>query len=313
MNPALDQPTSHALLRTCHYTKTPMSQIPDNLIARLAPATFVLLWSTGFIGAKYGLPYAEPLTFLTLRMFFVVLVFLLIVAIVRPKWLTAQEWLHSAVAGSLVHVTYLGGVFVAISLGIPSGISALIPGLQPILTATIANRFMGERVSSLQWFGLAMGLVGVALVLQDRHVMSGATAAGWVAAFVSLIGITLGSLYQKRYCSQIDWRAGNLAQYIVAGVLFGLGALVFETRVVDWQPQFMLALAWTVIVMSVAAIGLMYWLIRRVSATQVASLFYLVPTVTALMAFALFNERLDMLAIIGMVICAAAVFIVNKR
>jgi len=290
-----------------------MSQVPNSLVARLAPATFVLLWSTGFIGAKYGLPYAEPLTFLTLRMVFVVAAFLIIVAIARPKWLTAREWLHSAVAGSLMHVTYLGGVFVAISLGVPAGISALIPGLQPILTATIANRFLGERVTPLQWFGLVIGLVGVALVLQDRHVMSGATIAGWIATFISLLGITLGSLYQKRYCSAIDWRAGNLAQYITAAILFGLGALAFETRVVNWQPQFLLALTWTVLVMSVAAIGLMYWLIRRMPAAQVASLFYLVPSVTALMAFALFNERLDTLAIVGMVICAAAVFIVNKR
>ena len=299
--------------RNCHYTKSSMSQIPDNLVARLAPAAFVFLWSTGFIGAKYGLPYAEPLTFLALRMLFVVAAFLIIVAIVRPKWLTGQEWLHSAVAGSLMHVTYLGGVFIAISLGVPAGISALIPGLQPILTATIANRFLRERVTPLQWFGLGIGLVGVALVLQDRNVTNGATVAGWIATFVSLLGITLGSLYQKRYCSAIDWRAGNLAQYITAAILFGLGALLFETRVVNWQPQFMLALAWTVIVMSVAAVGLMYWLIRRVSATQVASLFYLVPTVTALMAFVLFNERLDWLAIVGMVLCAVAVFIVNRR
>lgn len=290
-----------------------MPKIPDQFVARFAPATFVFLWSTGFIGAKYGLPYAEPLTFLTLRMMFVVAAFLIIVTLVRPKRLTMGEWLHSAVAGSLMHVTYLGGVFVAISLGVPAGISALIPGLQPILTATIANRFLGERVTPLQWFGLVMGLIGVALVLQDRNVTNGATVAGWVATFVSLLGITLGSLYQKRYCSHIDWRAGNLAQYITAAILFGIGALLFETRVVNWQPQFMLALAWTVIVMSVAAVGLMYWLIRRVSATQVASLFYLVPTVTALMAFALFNERLDWLAIVGMVICAVAVFIVNRR
>jgi len=144
-------------------------------------------------------------------------------------------------------------------------------------------------------------------------VMGGASIAGWVATFVSLLGITLGSLYHKRFCSAIDWRTGNLAQYITAGVLFGLGALLFETRTVNWQPQFVLALAWTVIVMSVAAVGLMYWLIRRVPATQVASLFYLVPTVTALMAFALFNERLDMLAILGMVVCAVAVVIVNRR
>ena len=158
-----------------------------------------------------------------------------------------------------------------------------------------------------------MGLIGVALVLQDRHVIAARASPAGSRPFVSLLGITLGSLYQKRYCSAIDWRAGNLAQYITAAILFGLGALLFETRIINWQPQFMLALAWIVIVMSVAAVGLMYWLIRRVSATQVASLFYLVPTVTALMAFVLFDERLDMLAIVGMVVCAVAVVIVNRR
>jgi len=290
-----------------------MSQILDNLVARFAPATFVFLWSTGFIGAKYGLPYAEPLTFLTLRMLLVVAVFVLIVAIVRPRFLSAQDWMHSAVAGSLVHVTYLGGVFIAIKLGVPAGISALIPGLQPILTATIADRFLGERVTPLQWFGLLIGLIGVALVLRDRHVADGASIAGWIGAFASLLGITLGLLYQKRYCSAIDWRAGNLAQYVTSAIVFGLGALAFEARAVDWQLPFVLALAWMSIVMSVGAVALMYWLVRRVAATKVASLFYLVPTVTALMAFGLFNERLDMLAILGMVICAAAVIIVNRR
>jgi len=290
-----------------------MTPSTENLAVRAAPALFVFLWSTGFIGAKYGLPYAEPLTFLTTRMAFVVLIFIGIVALTRPRALTGDEIRHSVIAGSLVHVSYLGGVFIAISLGVPAGISALIPGLQPVLTATIANRVLGERVTPLQWFGLIAGLVGVVLVLLDRNVTAGASLGGWIATLVSLLGITLGSLYQKKYCSQIDWRAGNFVQYAASALLFALGALVFETRVIQWNGEFVLALSWTVVVMSVGAVGLMYWLIRRAPATQVASLFYLVPTVTALLAYILFGEKLNALALLGMAICAVAVFIVNRK
>jgi drug/metabolite transporter (DMT)-like permease len=285
----------------------------EPLAVRSAPAHFVFLWSTGFIGAKYGLPYAEPITFLMWRMGFVVAVFVLIVAIARPARLRASDIGHSAVAGSLMHVTYLGGVFTAISLGVPAGISALIPGLQPVLTATIANRFLGERVTPLQWGGLIAGLIGVLLVLQDRNVTGGAGIGGWMATLASLLGITLGSLYQKRFCAKIDWRAGNLVQYLTAFVLFALGAFLFETRVINWTADFILALSWTVLVMSVAAIGLMYWLIRRIPATRVASLFYLVPAVTALLAYLMFGEKLNLIALIGMAICAVAVFAVNYR
>jgi len=290
-----------------------MTPSTENLAVRAAPALFVFLWSTGFIGAKYGLPYAEPLTFLTTRMAFVVLIFIGIVALTRPRALTGDEIRHSVIAGSLVHVSYLGGVFIAISLGVPAGISALIPGLQPVLTATIANRVLGERVTPLQWFGLIAGLVGVVLVLLDRNVTAGASFGGWIATLVSLLGITLGSLYQKKYCSQIDWRAGNFVQYAASALLFALGALVFETREIHWTGEFVLALSWTVVVMSVGAVGLMYWLIRRAPATQVASLFYLVPTVTALLAYILFGEKLNALALLGMAICAVAVFIVNRK
>jgi drug/metabolite transporter (DMT)-like permease len=277
-----------------------------------APMLFVLLWSTGFIGARYGLPYIEPMTFLAVRMGFVVLVMLAIALIGRARWPGPREIGHSLVAGTMVQGLYLGGVFIAISQGVPAGISALIPGLQPILTSTIANRFMGERVSPLQWFGLALGLVGVVMVLHDRHMVAEGSVLGWAASFLSLLGITLGSLYQKRYCGEIDWRTGNTVQFLGAFVLFAIAAFAFETRVIHWTGELIFALAWLVFVLSVAAVALMYWLIRRSAATRFASLFYMVPAVTALLAYFLFGEKLDGLSIVGMVVCAAGVVLANR-
>ena len=277
-----------------------------------APALFVLLWSTGFIGARYGLPYIEPLTFLAVRMVFAVVIMAGIALAGGARWPDANEVGHSLVAGSLVHGLCLGGVFTAISQGVPAGISALVLGLQPIMTSTLANRFTGENVTRLQWVGLALGLVGVLLVLHDRNIMLAGSVLGWVASFSSLIGITLGTLYQKRYCGDIDWRSGNLIQYAGAGVLFTLGAFAFETREIHWTGELIFAMAWLVLVLSVAAVGLMYWLIRRSPATGFASLFYLVPVVTAFFAFILFDERLDPISLLGMVICAGGVALVNR-
>jgi drug/metabolite transporter (DMT)-like permease len=277
-----------------------------------APALFVLLWSTGFIGARYGMPYIEPLTFLAVRMVFAVVIMAAIALAGGARWPYANEVGHSLVAGSLVHGLYLGGVFTAISQGVPAGISALIPGLQPIVTSTLANRVMGEKVTRLQWIGLALGLVGVLLVLHDRSIVLAGSVLGWVASILSLIGITLGTLYQKRYCGGIDWRAGNLIQYIGAGVLFTLGAFAFETREIHWTGELIFAMAWLVLVLSIAAVGLLYWLIRRSTATGFASLFYLVPIVTAFFAYILFDERLDSISILGMVICAGGVALVNR-
>jgi len=272
-----------------------------------APAWFVLLWSTGFIGARYGMPYIEPLTFLAVRMVFVVVIMAAIALAGGARWPYANEVGHSLVAGSLVHGLCLGGVFTAISQGVPAGISALILGLQPIVTSTLANRFVGEKVTRLQWVGLVLGLVGVSLVLHDRSIVLAGSVLGWVASFLSLIGITLGTLYQKRYCGDIDWRTGNLIQYTGAGVLFTLGAFAFETREIHWSGELIFAMAWLVLVLSIAAVGLMYWLIRRSAATGFASLFYLVPVVTALFAYILFDKRLDAISILGMVICAGGV------
>jgi drug/metabolite transporter (DMT)-like permease len=289
-----------------------MNQEFEKFAARAAPTIFVVLWSTGFVATKYVLNSAEPLTYLAIRMACVVGLMAIIVAIARPKWPDSTGIGHSIVAGLLVHGFYLGGTAVAISHSIPAGLSALIPGLQPILTSTLANRWLGERVTPLQWAGLLLGLAGVVLILHNRP-MSGEAGWGWLASGVSLVSITLGTLYQRRYCDAIDWRAGNLVQYIAVTVFFGLSAWLFENNVVHWTTEFILALSWLAVVLSIGSIGLLYWLIRRSAVTSVASLFYLVPAVTALMAYVLFGEKLDVVAIAGMTACAAAVFLVNRR
>ena len=284
----------------------------DKFAARAAPAIFVVLWSTGFVGTKYVIHNADPLTYLAIRMALVVVLMAIICAVVRPAWPDRREIGHSIVAGILVHGFYLGGTAVAISLSIPAGLSALMPGLQPLLTSTIANRWLGERVMPLQWGGLLLGLAGVALILHDRPI-SGQAGWGWVASTVSLVSITLGTLYQRRYCAKIDWRSGNLVQYVAVTMFFTVAAFLFENRVVHWTAEFVLALSWLAVVLSIGSIGLLYWLIRHQAATSVASLFYLVPAVTSVMAYFLFDERLDAIAIAGMVACAAAVFLVNRR
>jgi drug/metabolite transporter (DMT)-like permease len=284
----------------------------DNFAARAAPAIFVLLWSTGFVATKYVVNNADPLTYLAIRMALVVGIMAVVAAIARPKWPDRVGIAHSVVAGILVHGFYLGGTAIAIAHSIPAGLSALIPGLQPILTSTLANRWLGERVTPLQWTGLLLGVAGVLLILHDRP-MSGEAGWGWLASGVSLVSITLGTLYQRRYCGKIDWRAGNLVQYVGVTIFFTVTAWLFENNVVHWTSEFVLALCWLVVVLSIGSIGVLYWLIRRSAATAVASLFYLVPAVTAVMAYILFGEWLDRIAIVGMIACAAAVFLVNRR
>ncbi|MBI5263012.1 MAG: DMT family transporter [Bradyrhizobium sp.] len=289
-----------------------MNHDVNTFAARAAPAIFVVLWSTGFIGTKYVINNADPLTYLAIRMAIVVVLMLIIAGITRPKWPDRIGIVHSAAAGILVHGFYLGGTALAIAHSVPAGLSALIPGLQPVLISTLANRWLGERVTSLQWAGLLLGLAGVVLILHNRP-MTGEAGWGWLASGVSLISITLGTLYQRRFCVHIDWRAGNVVQYGAVAILFAVGAFVFEDRVVHWTREFVLALAWLAVVLSIGSIGLLYWLIRHSATTSVASLFYLVPAVTAVMAFVLFGERLDAIAVAGMAICAAAVFLVNRR
>src|ERR1700726_2008394 len=277
---------------TIGHSGRQMNHDLENFAARAAPAIFVVLWSTGFIATKYVLHNAEPLTYLAIRMAVVVGLMAVIVAIARPPSPARAGVARSPVAGLLVHGFYLGGTAVAIAHSIPAGLSALIPGLQPILTSTLANRWLGERVTPLQWMGLLLGLAGVVLILHNRP-MSGEAGWGWLASGVSLVSITLGTLYQRRYCGQIDWRAGNLVQYITVTVLYAAAAALFETNVVRWTGEFLLALAWLAVVLSIGSIGLLYRLIRHSAASSGGGLVYLVPSVTSVMGYGRFGGRTE--------------------
>lgn len=284
---------------------------PADLAVQAAPGLFVVLWASGFIGAKFGLPYAEPLTLLSLRMIAVVVLLATLVGAARPPWPRGGGIAHNAVVGLLVHGLYLGGVFVALDHGLPAGVCALVVALQPLLTATLAQRVLGERVAAHQWTGFVLGLAGVYLVLH-RTEIGPAPGPAWSAAAVALTGITIGTLYQKRFGGGGDWRTAFIIQYAVAGAVFGAGAFLFESRRVEWTLSLGLALAWLVLVMSFGAVWLLYFLIARSAAARVVSLFYLTPPFTALMAWGLFGESLAPLALAGMALCAVGVFLVNR-
>jgi drug/metabolite transporter (DMT)-like permease len=283
----------------------------DEIAIIVSPAIFVLLWSTGFVGAKFGLPYAEPMTFLALRFALVSVLIGSAALVMRAEWPRGIAFWHNAVSGLLLHGLYLSGVFIAIHRGMPAGIAALMVGLQPILTSTLANRWLGEHVRPLQWAGLALGLVGVYLVVEGRIGDGQASVIAWTAIAIALLGVTIGTLYQKRFGGGGDLRAALPVQYGVAFVYCGAGSLLFESGQVQWTGEFLFALAWLGLVLSWGAILLFYVLIRRTAATRLVSLFYLVPPVTALMSYFLFNERLEPLALAGMGVCVAGVFLVN--
>ncbi|HLI12258.1 MAG TPA: DMT family transporter [Alphaproteobacteria bacterium] len=277
------------------------------------PALFVVMWSSGFIGAKYGLPYVEPFTFLLLR-FAVVSVILALVALVAgAPW--PESWGqfgHIAVAGLLVQGVYLGGIFAAIHLGVPAGVSAIIVSIQPLLTAAVAGPLLGEQIDARRWLGLALGFAGVVLVVARTLHLSGANLAGLALCVMSLVAITAGTLYQKRYCAALDLRSGSLIQFAASALLMLALSALFEQRHVEWTSQFIFALIWVSVVLSIGAISLLFTLIRRGAASQVASLFYLVPPVTALMAYVFFGETLGPLALLGMAIAAVGVALVNR-
>lgn len=282
-------------------------------LAAAAPGLFVLLWSTGFIGAKLGLPYAEPLTFLIVRFALVVALLLPATLWLKSRWpRTPAQALHIAVAGVLVHAGYLGGVFSAIHHGLAAGFAALIVGLQPVLTAVAAPRLLGERVSTRQWLGLALGLAGVTLVVWEKLPAGKASAAGVALAALALASITAGTLYQKRHGGGADPAPGSVIQFAASALVLAPFALALETREIVWSGEFVFALAWLVLVLSVGAIGLLYMMLRRGEAARVSSLFYLTPPVTALMGYLIFGETLGALALAGMATAAAGVALAMK-
>lgn len=291
------------------------------LYLRLMPAMFVPLWSTGFIGAKYGLPYVEPLTFLTLRYVLVIALVLLAMAILRPQRIDRQTAFYSVIIGILIHACYLGAVFWSISVGMPAGIAAVIVGLQPILTALLAGVLLNERVSLRQWAGLLLGLLGVIGVLSpglqaifgdaDNH--SGISLITVLTCGGGLVAITLGTILQRAKAQNVPLWPGALYQYIGAFVVTIPLALIFETNQVIWSGELIFALSWLVLVLSIGAISLLVIMLRHGAASRVATLFYLVPPVAALIAWLMFDEQLTVIQLVGMVIASTGVWLATRR
>ena len=280
------------------------------------PTFFVLMWSTGFIVAKFGLPYAPPLTFLLLRFLGVLLILLPCVLLLKAPWPVGKVR-HIAFAGVLLQAGYLSGVWCAIKLGMPAGLSALIVGMQPVLTACAAP-LIGETVRPRQWLGLLFGLLGVALVVYAKINLVGLSGASVLLCLLALLSITAGTLYQKHYCPSFDLRTGTVIQFAAALVVVlplavWLEGLRFDFANVEWTPNFIGAWLWSVLVLSIGAIFLLFALIRRSDATQVTSLLYLTPPTTALMAWLMFGEAFNWIGIAGMLVAVIGVIFVVKK
>ncbi|MDC8759402.1 DMT family transporter [Janthinobacterium fluminis] len=286
------------------------------LLPLVLPGFFVLLWSTGFIVAKFGLPYAPPLTFLLLRFLCVLLILLPCVLLLKAPW-PAGKMGHIAVAGLLLQAGYLSGIWCAIKLGMPAGLSALIVGMQPILTACAAP-LIGESVRPRQWLGLLFGLLGVALVVQAKIHLVGLRIDSVLLCVFALLSITAGTLYQKRHCPAFDLRTGTVVQFAASTLLVLPLAVWLEDldvglSAVQWTANFVGALLWSVLVLSIGAIFLLFALIRRNDATQVSSVMYLTPPTTALMAWLMFGEALTIWGIVGMAVAVVGVIFVVKK
>lgn len=294
-------------------TSPPSTSRVSTAFVALTPALFVVLWSTGFIGMRLGIPFAEPFTFMLLRMMLVVTLLGAIALATRAPWPASwREAGHIATAGLMTHAAYLCGVLFAIERKLPLGYVALIAGLQPVLTAVFANLFLHERLSPRQWAGLALGLAGVILVVLSKYQAGNVNPDALAFAGVALLGITFGTLYQKRFCSHMDLRTGGVIQFTATGLVLLPLAFALETRHVQWTGQFIFALFWLAVVLSIGAISLLYLMIRRGAASKVASLFFLTPSVTAVMAYLLFDEALNWLAIAGLLVTAAGVALVTR-
>ena len=290
--------------------------VPSSIVAKAAPAVFVVLWSTGFIGAKLGLPHAEPFTFLALRMLIVLAILSPVALVFAKHWPDRAAFAHSMVTGLLVHGVYLGGVFYAMSLGMSAGVAALVVALQPLLTAIAARFMLGEHLTPVQIGGLVAGLAGVALVVAPKlaggAAIEGISLQTLLPVTAAMAGISLGTVYQKRFVSRLDLRIATLAQYCGALLPLSLLSALTETRQIEWTGEFVFALAWLVLVLSIGAVGLLMLLIRLNTAASTASLFYLVPAVTAIIAWLMFDEKLEPVQLLGGAIVMAAVALATR-
>lgn len=278
-------------------------------IKSLIPATFVLLWSTGFIGARYAMPWAEPFTFLVVRFALTFLILGAVMVALRSRKASPTDIAHALAAGALMHGVYLGGVFWAIRHGMPAGLTALIVGLQPLITAVLAGQILGEKILPRHWAGLAAGFIGVVIVLWPKLGAS-TDSLGWpalAAAIAAVLGMSAGTIWQKRSGSRADMVTGTFWQYVGATVPMVIGSAALETHQFTLTGELIFAMAWLVLVLSIGAIFLLMVMIRDGEMSKVASLFYLVPAVTALIAWPLFGESLSVVQIAGMALATFGV------
>lgn len=288
------------------------SRQDGDALIRFMPLVFVLIWSTGFIVARYGMPHSPPLTFLVVRYLLSILCFLPWIMLAKVAWPQGRvQWGHLAITGILMHAGYLGGVWAAVKAGMGSGLSALIVGLQPVLTAIWLSS-TGAQVTRRQWAGLVLGFGGLVLVV-SRKFGQGAEA-DWINlsfAALALVSITVGTLYQKRYVSPCDVRSANAVQ-IMAALAVTLPFSLFETEAMQWNIELAAAMAWSVLALTVGGSSLLYILIQRGAATAVTSLLYLVPPTTAVMAWVLFSEAITLATVVGTALTALGVSLVIK-
>ena len=284
--------------------------MPQTLRAAF-PALFVLIWSTGFIVARYGMPHAEPMTFLLLRFIGVLALLLPAAWLMRAPWPSRSQAWKIALAGLLLQAGYLGGVWAAVRHGMTAGLIALIVGLQPIITAWLAG-VVQERISKIQWLGLVLGLTGVGLVVWAKLSLAGLSLVSLGLGVIALASITAGTLYQKAACPHFDLRTGAIIQYAASAVICLPFVFGLETREIDWHPQMIGALLWSIVALSIGAISLLFIMIREGAATKVTSLLYLTPPTTAVMAYFLFDEPMTSLTMAGIVITMAGVWLVTK-
>ncbi len=282
-------------------------------LIRAMPVVFVLIWSTGFIVARYAMPYAPPLKFLALRFLLSIVCFLLWITLARVKWPVGRaQWAHLAVTGVLMHAFYLGGVWMAVKAGMGSGLSALIAGLQPVLTALWLSA-TGGRVTRQQWLGLILGFVGLALVVSRKFGQGGEANAYNMALIIgALLSITLGTLYQKRFVKPCDVRTANAVQ-LGAAFVVTLPLALLQTEVMQWNRELVAALAWSVLLLTLGGSSLLYMLIQRGAAASVASLMYLVPPVTAGIAWLVFAEPISAMTLSGTAIVVLGVALVVRQ
>lgn len=285
-----------------------------NRAVRVIPPLFVILWATGFIGARYAMPWAEPLSFLAARFALAAAIIGCLLLALSVRRLTSRQAIHAAFAGALIHGAYLAGVFWAIRNGMPAGLSALIIGLQPLITAVMAGWALGERVMPRHWAGLAVGFIGIVIVLAPKFgdALGGVTLLTFAACVGAAFAISAGTIWQKKFVGSADLVSATLWQYLGAAALMAVGALAFETRTFIWNGELIFAMAWLVLVLSIGAIFLLMTMIRQGEMAKVASLFYLVPAVTAIIAWFLFGETLSPVQLAGMAVTTVGVWLATR-